>query len=651
MALTNIERFNFYKYENELKKGIDSFKVLLDKTLKEKDIEQVLNILKASGLAVNIFNNSKRRQQFKEVIEHIIMQIEGSDIEKISNLLSEIESIEYLFESLTEEREGFFKEFEQIHDSYKVAAYLISLELYLSSFKESHYSDELDISSQVELTDINTREALFNSAIESSGMILKYFKFKQYGFKGIKRNISPKTLKSSWYHIFFSEFWNTINEILEYWQYSDVSVKRDNQGKIQFEIMDENFELNNVVSNERFLNLRQGWQMGKLGQLQNVLETREKITDDTLNNIDHQLDYLFAVQYFGDPFLEKKVNDIKLIDWIRAYRLLTSESKKFLKGRGKLSIFNLDKVCICKPNSKWEKLFQQNGFTRVESKEIIRMFTFEDKSQDLIDCPLIKFDENLVLIPSLTSNADPSRALASNFLNRNINLAFRGPEFEERMKASLDLKHLKNSSLYKKTNQEYECDIAFVLDDELYFIECKAHIQPFTVRQHANHLYKLYEETYQLNRIADFYEENINFVIEQLELEANFKPKKVHRILLTTSMMGAPIFVNGVYMVDESSLVKFISRKPPLLKYFDKGKYIEIPSTKFDIYRGPLDNEKFYQYLSSPPQIEITKDLYRKTEHSFEIFNLVRQFKINQTIHVGVNLSESESKLIKKHFR
>lgn len=645
-----MERFNLYKYENELRKGVDSFKLLLDRTMQSDGIEQVITILKASGLAVNIFNNSKRKQQFKEVIEYILKQIKGQDIEKIINVVLEIKSIEYIFEKFFEDREGFFEEFEQIEDSYKVGSYLLSLELYLSSFNEANNNDVLNIMSREEFSDMNTRRAFFDAAVESTGMILKYFKFKQYGFKGVKRNISPKTLKSSWYHILYSEFWNTINEVLEYWQYSEVSIKRDKQGKVQFDIIDESFELNNLISNERFLNLREGWQMAKVGELQNTLKEKMEVRDDALNNIHQQLDYSFAVQYFGDPLLERKIKDIKLFDWMRAYKLLISESKKFLEGRGKLSVFNLDKVCVCKPIYKWEKFFQQSGFTKKESREIIQMFTFDDKSQDLIDCPLIKVDENLVLIPSLTSNADPSRALASNFLNKNINLAFRGPEFEERMKVSLNLRNLKNSSLYKKIDEEYECDIAFVLDDELYFVECKAHVQPFTVRQHANHLYKLYQETYQLNRIADFYEENLNFVNEQLDLDLNFKPKKVHRILLTTSMMGTPVFINGVYMVDESSLVKFIDRNPPLLYYFEKGKYVKIPSTKFDIYSGTLSNEKFLKYLSSPPQIQITKDLYEKIELPLDMFSVVRHFKINQTIHMGVNLSESESNLLKKHF-
>lgn len=650
VVLSNPKRYNFYKYENELKKGIESFKDYLDKELKSDGIDQVLNILKASGLAVNIFNNSKRREQLNQVISHMLTKIDNTDENKVVNFVSEIKNIESLFNQFSREREEFFEEFEEIEDSYKVAAYLLSLEIYLSSFNEDNINDNLKIIPWVDVTDFNTRSALLDSAIESTGMILKYFKFKQYNFKGSKRNISPKTLKSSSYHIAFSEFWNTLNDLLEYWQYSDVSVKKDKQGKLHFNIIDKDFELNNLISNERFNNLRQGWQMGKVGDL--LQNSNGKISDpeEALKMINESLDYLFSVLYFGDTLLEKKIKKIKLSDWIRAYQLLVNESKQFLKKRSKMSVFNLDKLCISKSFNKWEKFFQRSDFTKEESREIINIFTFNNMSQDLIDCPFIKIDENLVIIPSLTSKADISRGLASNFLNRNINLAFRGPEFEERMKVTLNQSKIKNSSLYKKTDEEYQCDIAFVLEDELYFVECKAHVQPNTTRQHANHLYKLYQDINQLNRIADFYEKNITLVNEQLKLDENFKPRKIHRILLTTSMVGSPILINGVYIVDESSLVKFVNRNPPSLHFMEKGRYVELPSVRFEIYEGDLNNQKFFKYLNRPPQVKITGDLFEKTNYSFGMFNIKRHAKVNETVHMGVDLTESEDELIKKHF-
>lgn len=78
------------------------------------------------------------------------------------------------------------------------------------------------------------------------------------------------------------------------------------------------------------------------------------------------------------------------------------------------------------------------------------------------------------------------------------NLDFKGSSFENRTKAGCDINKIRNSRLYKKTDEtEYECDVAFVIENDIFFVECKAHVQPYTTRQHANHLYKLYKETFQ----------------------------------------------------------------------------------------------------------------------------------------------------------
>src|SRR5690606_33286236 len=150
------------------------------------------------------------------------------------------------------------------------------------------------------------------------------------------------------------------------------------------------------------------WQMGKVGEYQQVLREKVLSPDEAYKKINNELSILFAFQYFGDPLLKKKVGSIKLSGWIRAYQLLVDECEKFLKKRKEVSVFNVDNYCFSKPINKWEKYFQQAGFTKEESKEIIKIFTFDHTSQDLIDCPFIRVDENLILIPSLTSKADIS---------------------------------------------------------------------------------------------------------------------------------------------------------------------------------------------------------------------------------------------------
>jgi len=55
---------------------------------------------------------------------------------------------------------------------------------------------------------------------------------------------------------------------------------------------------------------------------------------------------------------------------------------------------------------------------------------------------------------------------------------------------------------------EREIDLAFVLDKTLFLFECKSFNQPYTVREHAKTNKKIKEAIKQLNKNADYFEEN-----------------------------------------------------------------------------------------------------------------------------------------------
>ncbi|RGL29258.1 hypothetical protein DXC69_25150 [Paenibacillus polymyxa] len=271
-------------------------------------------------------------------------------------------------------------------------------------------------------------------------------------------------------------------------------------------------------------------------------------------------------------------------------------------------IIELKKYCISKTKKRWKDLYKKNGFSSIEFETVFKIFTFNNKSQDIMDCPFIKIDDQFIIIPSLMAYADPARAISSNFLNRNCKLNFKGAGFEDRLKAGFKINNIKSSPLYKRVSDtEYECDVAFVVENDIFFVECKAHVQPYTTRQHANHLYKLYKETSQINRIADFYSNNPTIIKDQLNLGNDFQIGNYHRILITTSMIGTPLCVNGVYIVDESSFSMFVDRTPPSLMLIEEGVFKQQFTQRFDIYHGEITVNKIIDFLKSPPQIEILK--------------------------------------------
>lgn len=639
--LDKAHKYNFYKLESEAKKGMTSFINYLNVIYESDGLPKVIECIKASGVAVSLFNSPQKKAFFKEIITYFKNKVNQNQIELITKLEYEVSCFESLFENFNNKRDQYFSQKENLDDNYKVVSYLMALELHLKYLLDNskEFLSHKD--------GYQKHVALFDSALESTGMIMNYFMYKGYAFKGSKKNISPKNIQASSNHVFFSGTQETLVELLEFWSYSNVNVNTTRTGITNFKISDEEFEYSNIISNERFNNLRSSWQLNAIGVNAATQKSDEEVYDSTKESITR----LFSTLYFGSPELTVKIKEIELIEWIRAYELLIKECEKFIARSEVLKTFNLEKICLVKTKFKWEKLFRANGFTPDESKILIDFFTFKRGSQDLIDAPFIEIEDKLALVPRLTSHVDVSRALASNFLNRKVNLSFKGTGFENRIINDLNESHIKNAQLYKRSkDSEYECDVAFVLGNELFFVECKAHVQPYSPRQHADHLNKLNQDTLQLNRIANFFSHNLNLVREQMNLTNDFAPTKIHQILLTTSMVGTPLFLNGVYVVDESAFITFLHRSAPSLTYQHNGTAMSIKSKKFEVYEGEIDSEKMIKFLSAPPQIQITKDfLQEKTFHT-EIFQVTRKLVHHNSVRFGVDLDDSEEELMKKYF-
>lgn len=639
--LNKFHKYNFYSLENKVAKGSIDFINYLEEVFISEGIEKVIEIIKASGIAVNLFHSPKRKEYFEEVISHFKMKSNTDQLNEILKLEVEVSYFEYLYEKLSIQKDMHFNKYIKLTDNNRVVSYLIALELYLKEITKP------DTDSSPRRLEYQNRSNLFDLAGESTGIILNYFIYKKCQFKGAKKNISPKNIDLSTEHVFFSGVHKFLSEILDYWKYSNVEVNKNNKGIISFKINDEEFEYNNLISNERFHNLREDWQISA----KNKIIYDQENYDENFKVMQSNLNQSFTKLYFGASSLEMKIEGIELKKWVYAYELLVEESKVFLNRSQNLNVLNLEKTCIVKSKYKWAKFFCMNGFSKKEAEIIIKIFTFTRGNLDLLDAPFVEIDDSLVVIPSLTSQCAISQALASNFNNQKINLSFRGPEFENKIIHELRKTGLKTGSLYKKINvDEYECDIAFILNDDLYLIECKAHIQPFTIRQHADHLKKLYDATSQLNRISNFFSNNINFVKEQLNLSSNFQPQNVYRILLTTSMVGSPLLINGVYITDETAFITFLSRSSPSLNYRDSNVQMKVSSQKFKEYEGEITSQKMINFLASPAAIQIARDFFKEQTISTDVFQVTRKSMRTPSIHYGIDFDSSDKALMTKFF-
>jgi hypothetical protein len=655
-------QYNFYEYENLLSDSEQKFKDFVMKKIHKGEYEEVIRILKASGICIDIFKTGKYEKLYNEIEQELRKKV-GNWL-TLEKLKIERKIFEEFFTFFNEIREKYLENEEIIPDNIKVASYLLALEIFLSqcydfgrgySEKEinNKYPYILNFKDILGLRPYDYYAEAFELACESSGMILKYFMHKKVPFKGLKKNVSYQRVQASTSHINLSQLWTRLYDILEYWKYSDVKIEySEKEGIYTFEIMDEQLELNNLISNDRFNNLRKGW------FFQNHFD---KPIDDfpfQISSADpkkSQLYLLFTSLYLGITDFSKKIFGVEIGDWLKAYDALVYESQIFLKKRNKkgLKNLNLNHICLAKTKNDWIKFFNRKGIDECSAEIIIDKLTFNRKSEDLIDCPFVSIDDQLVILPTLVANVDVTRALSSNFLNQNANLNFKGKFFEERILALLKSKGITASQLYTKhKGEEYECDVAFVINNHLFFVECKAHVQPFTTRQHCNHLRKLYSDVQQFKRIWNFYKKNIDIVKKELKLKENFKPRTINKILITTSMVGMPLQIEGCYVIDESAFTTLIDRTPPRALSFFDGKGIEIYSENFDVFEGPLTYQKIISFLNNPPQIQIMKKMYSKEHLDLSRLNVrfIYHQKSIPDLNIGYPLSNDEIKILKEEF-
>ena len=597
----NFEKFNFYKFQEQLKKP-EEFQNELKNTLEANGIEATLEILKSSGAPVNMYASVKADKKFKKIIEQLKHSIGEEELSIIEEFQTSVGEINEILKAFHEEKNIFFSKEDK---SIAVPSFLISLEIALSQLDEN--------SKNIQEQSIELLENTYEALISYSTIILNYFIYEKYPFTNEKRNISPNVIDKSSGHLVYAHVWEIIYQAIEYWKYSDARIEKIGE-EYEIELTDEEFDLNRLVMNYRMKNSKFANEIDEVLNEDNVKTDGKKLTHiqrylkGTEKYAKNELPYVIG---FDD--LSHEIAGVSLYKWVHAHLILKKEAIEFIERRKKLQNFSLFKLCIVRSKREWESFFKKNGYSESETEVVINFFTYNNQSSDLNDCPFIEFNNNLVLVPSITKFTSIPIALSSNFTDRKVDLTYKGTAFEERIKRGLSGSGIKCARLYKKIKgSEYECDVAFVIDKTIFFVECKAHNQPFTPRQHANHLYKLYEDTNQLKRITDFYKNNLELVFNQLGIEWENEVYNFESIVLTTSKVGIYSPINNTYIIDEGAFISFLCRVPPGAVRIVGNKSIQINSERFSEYKGEISAKKMITFLKNTAPVQISKELFNK---------------------------------------
>lgn len=625
------------------KKTINDF---INTLPKSTSIEDVLETLRISGACFNIHNTNQLRT-FKKTIANIEAKfpLEKEKISSFVNTLNNLDTIVGDFFSLRSAMEV-----EKIPKSRQIITFIIAVEVLLGSTIE--YTKGISLRRIKDVypfvvtlfDEKNQRIAKANERMDQiyevadsiagfTGSILKFLKAGDGDIGKVDATVSMKQIKIAREHVSLYDIWATLLDLEQSWKFAGSKIISKNENMV-VELENENFLHSKQISFERFLSQKTKWNLdfhnfyeeskSKVNSNASKLPPEEFISKD-------ESYYALAVgEFLETNGLNEKCLNVSLAEWIRAYTIVQLESLKHLEERFKdqrVRPLKINNWTILQDKAYWINLFIERGISNESAEIILNNFIFTNDSKDLLDCPFISHNNDIIVIPSIGTAIDPSMSLVSLLTRNNANISFKGTGLEQRILSKLNDKGIKAATIKRISgNDTYECDVAFTLNNDLFFIELKAFGQPTTIREYYNLLIKLFGEHYdtedstersateQLNRIAGFYENNLNMVREELKLSSTWMPKNIYKIILTTAKLGDTLFVDDCFIADTSVFLCFLDRTPPGITI---GKRMLRP--KHPDFEGDITSEKLVNVLSNPPQIELYKTRVRKSERTINL--------------------------------
>lgn len=453
----------------------------------------------------------------------------------------------------------FFKE----QNANKIIAYERNAELTIQAIKSLMYNDRI----------YDGNKFIYN--IKSSRVLYSKFKFQ----KCIMDYIVNSYHASKWY------------EKYEYWKKNIYGMKVVNENSIKLIILDKDAleEHTNPYTKQRI----------------SRLQFESSVINDyyfyKANQIHKKLDYKF-IEYLSQRILDKHfycdssevlVEDVKIKDWVKAYTTLF-----------KISQFDIDAIMPsfngfiadhirCKSRKAWIKIFVKNGISLDSAEIIFDHLILHRGATDVYDYPFIPIKYKYIISRTISKMMHPAYSIISRFNSKDINIDIKGYNFEKNLYTFLDLAEIPYVQMHNKVDgKEYECDAIFYMNETFVFCECKSRTgHELETRSSIKYL----DDINQLNRIVNFYKENMNLIFDAFEKKGvGIKNKKFYDIKKLVIHSGT---VDGVIVKDNVYIMDFDSFIIP----FDRGSiyndYIRSKSLK-KVFEGDVTIYKLFKFYN-----------------------------------------------------
>ncbi|MDD4354040.1 MAG: hypothetical protein PHN56_06315, partial [Candidatus Nanoarchaeia archaeon] len=408
--------------------------------------------------------------------------------------------------------------------------------------------------------------------------------------------------------------WSTLFDIYNRWKNFDVKIEmRDKIITAIYQNPKEiiNARLNGARRERTRRNFSMQFEMGINLYLKQEMDIKEFI------NKDEERAAVFLHKVFSGYSFDSYISGVKLKDWLRSYSIVQTyniNSSGFKQLRNKLInfqalnirkmiSFNISDILFIKSKKWWIKKFIKGGIDKESAIKLFAKMVYEKNSTDNYDFPFIKINNKIATIPFFAGNMNVGYVLENRLSLKDVNFFEKGAQLEKHLLKFLDMYKIKKCHMHnKENNEEYECDVAFIIKDTLFLCECKSRLQP---DEYRNYIYEKnkQEDINQIKRITNFYSANKEFVVQNFKKEGYKisleEIKKIKSFVIYSDGLFGLQKYNDIYLIDIDKFnVPFrrdfisnnIARIYPSLAFVFKGEYT--PQKIFTFYNFKKDEDK-----------------------------------------------------------
>ncbi|WP_313183575.1 hypothetical protein [Lacrimispora sp.] len=535
-----------YEYINYSRYNIDN----IYEAFEHESKENFFKICKALKFTINPYPGSHRyAAQIKQLDIWLRTRLSGGENKIWDKLLEESKYINMLYKDLYNDPD--YIEANSIDSSKELTSFLVCMEYSLIAIRELMLGNEY-LNNQLgsflkpkkSFEGINNNLLFYGELYDNLSVkikeILEYIVFyKKNNHVCEKINISD-VMKSRG-HVAAIMVKNNIDMITESWQFGGINI--DCNEKI-------------ITCSNNFWGhiIRTYWEMRERSVTTTEAMALEKFPMMEEEKWDiERTKFILQKQLYIDisnckcKIVHKNKDDviINILDFVKGFARIKYICQQHLINRNsKIISGNINKVCVQIKKKDLKRNLLQLGIDNAEL--VLELLTYQ-KNKDIIDAPLISYGNYYYMIPTLVVSTLISEVVLSM---ANV-FEFRGKELEKCLLRLLKEEGIICGKIKRHENADtYECDSIFILDNNLFLVESKAWGFPGNITQYYNMNDKIIEAGKQLDRLANYITNNLQDVLIELNLEADYRIDNIYRILLSNFQRADEQILDNTFLCD-----------------------------------------------------------------------------------------------------